>query len=203
MLFVASEIALCISPGPAVFYVTSQALYRDFRTSVAASFGILTGNAVYFLASALGLSALILASSTVFLAVKWLGVAYLLWLGLRMLFGAASLRSAPDQKSATGKAYRGGIVVQLANPKNLIFFVAILPPFIDVSVSIPLQILLLGLTSLIIEITVLLIYGFIGSRAGHYARDSRFAIWIDRVAGAMLVSVAAGLAFIKRAANEN
>lgn len=201
LLFAATEAALCVSPGPAVLYVTSHALHRGFTTSVAASFGIVTGNVVYFALSALGVGALILATGELFTIIKWLGAAYLIWLGVWMWLGGGSpLGNVSRGARAAGRAWRGGVVVQLANPKNLVFFIAILPPFIDPDGNVPLQVLILGATSQVIEITVLLGYGALGTHAGQMLRESRFMAWIDRVAGAALISIGAALAFVRRTA---
>lgn len=200
LLFVVTEAALCLSPGPAVLYVSSQALSHGFRASLAANFGIVAGNVIYFSASALGLGAMILASHDFFLLIKWCGVAYLMYLGLRMILGASSLASIEPAAAMKKRAiFRGGLVVQLANPKNLIFFVAILPPFIDPSANLPMQILILGVTSQFIEIVVLSGYGLLASGAGRWLRRSRMAVWADRLAGSAVIAVGAGLALLRRA----
>lgn len=199
-LFLLTEAALCLTPGPAVLYVASQGLSRGFRASFAANLGIVTGNTIYFIASALGVGALILASHQVFFAVKWIGVAYLIWLGLRMLMTKEDrLADAAAPVARTHQVYRAGVVVQLANPKNMVFFVAILPPFIDLSGNVPLQVLILGVTSQTVEVLVLMFYGGLASKAGPWLRASRAAAWVDRVAGSTLILIGAGLAFVRRA----
>ena len=200
LLFVVTETALCISPGPAVLYVSSHGLSGGFRSSVSANLGIVTGNIVYFSMSALGIGAVILASHDLFLVIKWFGMAYLVFLGLRMILGASSLSAVP----ASGRIpkrdiYRGGIVVQLTNSKNLVFFLAILPPFIDQTKNLYLQMLVLGVTSQIIEILTLLSYGAAAGELGTLIRESRLAAWVDRVAGSLLVAIGVGMAFIRRA----
>lgn len=200
LLFVATEAALCLSPGPAVLYVTSHGLSRGFRSSVSANLGIVTGNIAYFAASAIGVGSLILASHELFLVVKWCGVGYLVWLGIRMLLRTSTVVSVEPARAHTiRKVYRGGILVQLANPKNLVFFLAILPPFIDPSGNVLVQMLILGVTSQTIEIITLLMYGAVASRVGRLIRGSRLAVWVDRVAGSILVSIGVGLALIRRA----
>lgn len=200
LLFVVTETALCISPGPAVLYVSSHGLSGGFRSSVSANLGIVTGNIVYFLMSALGIGAVILASHNLFLVIKWFGTAYLVFLGMRMILGASSLSAVPaSDRLLKKRVYQGGIVVQLANPKNLVFFLAILPPFIDQTKNVYLQMLVLGVTSQVIEILTLLSYGAAASELGTLIRDSRLASWVDRIAGSFLVAIGLGIAFIRRA----
>ena len=201
LLFLLTEAVLCVSPGPAVIYVTSQGLSHGFRASFAANLGILTGNTIYFTLSALGLGTLILTSQQLFLIVKWFGVAYLIWLGVQMIAARGRfLDPAGARQRPRGKAFKGGVVVQLANPKNLVFFMAILPPFIDPTGNVALQVLILGTTSLTLEVFALLFYGSLASRAGGWLRQSPLAVWVEGVAGTLLVGIGASLAFVRRAA---
>ncbi|MDA7949659.1 MAG: LysE family translocator [Hyphomicrobiaceae bacterium] len=200
LLFLLTEAVLCFSPGPAVIYVMSQGLSHGFRASLAANLGVVTGNSIYFLASALGLGAMILTSQQLFLLIKWIGVAYLVWLGLQMIFTSGNI---PDpvgvRRRPDNKAFKGGTVVQLANPKNLVFFVAILPPFIDPNGNVALQVLILGLTSQLLEVIALLFYGSIAANAGGWLQRSRLSVWVERIAGTFLIGIAASLAFVRRA----
>jgi homoserine/homoserine lactone efflux protein len=198
LLFALTELALCISPGPAVLYVTSNALYRGFAPGVAAAGGVVTGNIIYFVLSALGVGALILAAGNAFVVVKWLGVGYLVWLGLRMWLGHSTLSLASGNALPRRRVYLGGVAVQLSNPKNLVFFIAILPPFIDPLGNVAMQVLILGVTSQVIEIAVLLGYGGVGAFAGRRLRTSGAAAWIDRAAGTLLIGAAVALVLAGR-----
>lgn len=199
LLFVVTEAVLCFTPGPAVIYVMSQGLSQGFRASFSANLGVVTGNTIYFTASALGLGALILTSQHLFLLVKWIGVAYLVWLGLRMIVaGGGALQRMRIEKGSMARAYKGGAVIQLANPKNLVFFMAILPPFIDPNGNVALQVLILGLTSQALEVVALVFYGAVASRAGGWLRQSPLAVWAERVAGTFLIGIGASLAFVRR-----
>src|SRR2546421_2281529 len=109
-LFVVTESILCLTPGPAVLLVVAQALGRGAAASVWATLGILTGNALYFALSATGLGALLLASYEVFALVRWLGAAYLIWLGVRAFSGRSGTRStapavAAGRRGAFGKGF--------------------------------------------------------------------------------------------------
>lgn len=199
ILFALTETVLAFTPGPAVIYVFSQGFTRGMRPALAADAGIITGNIIYFTLSALGLGALILASHNLFLVIKWTGICYLLWLGASMLFASKSQLNAQAVDHAPhGQIFRGGIILQLANPKNLLCFLVIFPPFIDPAGNIPLQFLILGITSVIIEIPALALFGGLGSGAHKRLRTSRSVKWIERSAGAVLITLGVSLAFVKR-----
>ncbi|HYL58336.1 MAG TPA: LysE family translocator [Candidatus Acidoferrales bacterium] len=199
MLFAVTETLLCLTPGPAVLLVLSQALTRGARKSIWSSTGILAANAMYFIISATGLGAAIAASQSLFAVIKFAGAAYLIWLGVISLVGR-SRRAVVTESAlpvASRRLFLNGFVVQAANPKTLIFFTALLPQFIDPSGSVPFQVAILGLTSISIEFVVLAIYGLLAGRATHFARDARFSRWTERAAGSMLVGAGVGLARLR------
>lgn len=203
LLFLVAETALILTPGPAVIYAFSRGLIGGPRSTFAATMGIVTGNTIYFVLSATGLGALIAASQELFLVVKWAGAAYLVWLGLGLLFAKATPLRADG--SANGRGHRGhifrvGAVVQLSNPKNLVFFIAILPLFIDPAGNVPLQILILGVTSQVVEFTILMLYGTLAGRVARLARSPRYTTYLDRVAGSLLIAIGVGLALVRHEA---
>src|ERR1700689_1148040 len=142
LLFCLTETALCLIPGPAVLLVLSTALRRGFPSATRATAGILAGNTMYFALSATGIAAVIVASHTLFSALKWAGAAYLAWLGLRMLLAPAPGGDAPTQPVAGrgDRVFIRAFVVQAANPKALVFFIALLPQFINPALNVPWQI---------------------------------------------------------------
>ena len=190
-LFVVTEAALCLTPGPAVLFVVSQALSRGGAASLWAAAGILGANVVYFTLSATGLGAVLLASYELFSLVRWVGAAYLIWLGVRMFVGRRPTAAAPGDIDAR-RSGMNGFVLQAANPKALLFFVALLPQFIDPAGDVAMQVLVLGITSVMIELVVLLAYGAAAGRCHAVAVTPRVARLADRVAGAMLVTAGLG-----------
>lgn len=192
-LFALTETMLCLTPGPAVLFVVSQALSRGGAASVAGAVGILGANVLYFALSATGLGAVLLASYELFALIRWLGAAYLIWLGVRAFVGRAAPRS-PDSTPDTGASRTcvNGFVLQAANPKALLFFVALLPQFIDPAGHVASQVLWLGVTSVVIELIVLLTYGAAAGRFHGRTANPRFARLADRVAGTMLVTAGVG-----------
>jgi threonine/homoserine/homoserine lactone efflux protein len=201
LFFSGTEALLCLTPGPAVLFVLSHGLAQGGRASLWANAGILSGNAFYFLLSALGLGAVLLASHEVFTVIRLLGAGYLVYLGIRTVLGVG-LGLRPDGTSGVTTrdwATLGrGFALQAANPKALMFFVALLPQFIDPARPIAIQILILGVTSVVIEFFVLAGYGYLAGRAAAIAHEPRFVSWTNRVSGGMLVAAGAGLALDRR-----
>ena len=199
VLFVVTESILCLTPGPAVLLVVAQALGRGAAASVWATLGILTGNALYFALSATGLGALLLASYELFALVRWLGAAYLIWLGVRVLLGRSAARStATTVAVGRGRTFVNGFVLQAANPKALLFFVALLPQFIEPGGRVAGQVLVLAATSVAIELVILLAYGAAAGRLHALTANPRFARFADGLVGTMLVTAGVGLAAVRR-----
>jgi homoserine/homoserine lactone efflux protein len=195
-IFVCMETVLCLTPGPAVLFVLSSALKSGARKSIASNAGILAANSVYFALSATGIGALLL-SSKLFLAVKWIGAAYLLVLGLRLIFGHHEVVPALENSGIEHKSHHlffDGFTLQMSNPKAIVFFSALLPQFLSPYAAIVPQIVILGVTSALIEFSILLGYGIAAGRASEIAREPRYAKWTNRVAGGLLIGAGAGIA---------
>lgn len=202
LFFVMTDAVLSITPGPAVLFVISQAIRQGASKSVWGSGGILTANAMYFALSATSLSAAILASYKLFLMIKWAGALYLVYLGLRSFLGKTSLLRLPESHPEMHKGpriLRDGFFLQAANPKALFFFTAILPQFIDPRHHIAFQILVLGLSSIVVEFLILVAYGELAGRALAAARDPRFEKLTNRLAGSLLIVAGVGLARLRKA----
>jgi len=196
LLFCATEAVLCFTPGPAVLLVVSLALTRGVRAGFGASLGILATNTFYFCLSATGIGAIILASWDLFFLLKWLGAAYLVWLGLRMLFGQTTVNGAPPPGSLAPFAH--GVMTQGANPKALVFFTALLPQFIDPTAGVPAQVAILGVSSIVIELGVLGLYVAVCQGARGMVHRPTFATSLDRAGGVLLIGAGARLAAMRR-----
>jgi homoserine/homoserine lactone efflux protein len=203
LLFLVMETALSLSPGPAVFYTVSQGARGGLVRALPAALGILSANAIYFALSATSLGALIAASARFFTVAKWLGAAYLVYLGVRALASAGHSQAVALNGSAQGsvpdfsdrrRVYLGALTLQLANPKALLFFLALLPQFIDLKFPVVPQMLILTATSMIPEFFILMGYGWLAHRA--VRASARFGVtggmnrWLARIEGAGLLGCA-------------
>ncbi|MCW4152867.1 LysE family translocator [Halomonas sp. 18H] len=133
MAFLSTAVLLNLSPGPDMAFILGQTARHGRRGGVAAMFGVWSGAALHVAMAALGLSAILATSALAFSLVKWVGAAYLIWLGLQILLSRDN-GDAPDVSVAstpkTGAIYRQGILVSALNPKVAIFFLAFLPQFV-------------------------------------------------------------------------
>jgi homoserine/homoserine lactone efflux protein len=200
--FAILETVLCFTPGPAVLLVLSQALSRGTAKTVWSILGILSANTVYFVLSATGVGAILMASYDLFFAIKWLGAAYLVWLGLNEIFGRSSLlspRRDEDPRSDALRMFRKGFILQMSNPKALVFFSALVPQFLNPHAPLVPQVAILAITSAGIEFLVQLLYAALAGRFSHLAARPTFAKATNRVAGSLLIAAGVGMAAIKRA----
>jgi threonine/homoserine/homoserine lactone efflux protein len=147
-LFIATALALLAIPGPAVLYVVGRSIDQGRTAGLASVLGITTGTIVHITAATVGLSSLILASKVAFDAVRYVGAAYLILLGVRRLLTRGQEEVAGVRPPRTlRRLYSQGLVVNLLNPKTIVFIFAFIPQFVDVGAGhVWLQILLLGLT---------------------------------------------------------
>jgi len=196
-MFALTEGALSASPGPAVLYVVSQGLRHGGAAPVLSAAGILAANALYFVLSGTGVGTLLVGSGSLFPLVKWAGAAYLLYLGVRA-FVRHDAAPIGEETAIPGAARRGlflrGFMLQLSNPKALLFFVAILPQFIDPGRPVVPQIVVLGATSITLEFLILLVYGSAASGAARLAARPGFGTAMSRIGGVLLAAAALGIA---------
>lgn len=153
-------------PDTSQLLIISNSIRHGLRKSVFTVAGDLTANCLQMTGAAFGLAAIIATSASAFLWIKWLGVAYLVWIGVQLI------RSTGDaqEMTATGSSqafrlFRQGFVTSMANPFAVVFFGALFPQFIDPTAPIFPQLLILGLTYIVIDGAILLLWGWLGLRA--------------------------------------
>ncbi|MFI6458221.1 LysE family translocator [Streptosporangium amethystogenes] len=169
LIFSVASLALVLVPGPNHIYIITRAVSQGRAAGVASAFGVEVGTLVHIAAAAAGLSYVIAQSATLFNVVKWAGVAYLVYLGVRALRSRQELTARETAPQPLRAIFLEGMVVNLLNPKVILFFLAFLPQFVEPEAgAVPLQIAILGTTLLVLGLLSDLIYamtaGALGSR---------------------------------------
>jgi len=203
VLFAAIAFIGIATPGPTVLLALSNGSRFGVRASLPGMVGAVLSDFVLISAVALGLGALLAASEFWFSVVKWLGVAYLTYLGVRMLRSTGTL-VLPDGEAGSGRPMPRAIflrsfLVAVTNPKGYLFFTAFLPQFIDPSAPQWPQYAALALTFAAIDFGVMLGYAVAGAQAIRVLR-TKGVLWLDRLCGGALLALAGSLAFYRRGA---
>jgi threonine/homoserine/homoserine lactone efflux protein len=193
--FVAASGVLLLIPGPTVLLVVSYALGQGLRTALPMAIGVALGDFTAMTLSMLGLGALLAASGAVFTALKWLGAAYLVFLGIKLWRAGGGLDAKPRSDAATPSRMLGHAwLVTALNPKSLTFFIAFLPQFIDRDADFLTQMLIFEVTFLALAFGNALGYALIASRARAFVRNGRAIMVANRVGGSLLIG--AGIAAV-------
>lgn len=202
LVFLITTAVVCFTPGPAALLIVTQGISNGMRRSYWAIAGIALANAIYFALSATGVAALIVASATLFSVIKWVGVAYLFYLGISAVRSKASaLTVAADPRHTVSglRAFWQAVVVELSNPKALLYFVALLPQFVDPAQPIALQMLVFGVTTLALDTLAYSVYAWIGSKTQRFTANASFVRNSNRASGGLLMIAGAMMATVKRA----
>ncbi len=191
-LFFAAALALVLTPGPAVLYVVTRSVDQGRKVGLVSVLGIEIGNLFHVFAAAVGVSALVLSSALAFEVVKYLGAAYLIYLGVRKLMTPAhALEVSVVRERNLRHVFRQGVIVAVFNPKTALFFLAFLPQFVDSSRGqIPVQTFLLGLMVVGIAIVSDSCYALLAGTAGNWLKTSRWYLRFQRyVSGSLYIGL--------------
>jgi homoserine/homoserine lactone efflux protein len=200
--YLLATIVLSVSPGPGAFASMSSGLHHGFRLGIWNGIGMQLANVVLMAVVALGLGAILLASETLFEAVKWVGVAYLVYLGIvTWRAPARAFEEDRDDEETTARGiFMRGCWVNLTNPKGIILFAAILPQFVDTARPQFLQYAILALTTFVVDVIVMGGYTAAAARVLGAMRDPAKLRWVNRGLGGAFVAAGAALATFRRAA---
>ena len=200
-LFSAASVALIFTPGPDIIYVVTRGMAQGRKAALAAAAGFALGNFVHTLFAVIGLSALLMTSATAFQIVKWLGAAYLIYLGIRMIRSAAAASlSDAGPPMAPAAVFRQSIVANILNPKVAVFFLAFFPQFVDPGQGSPrLQMVLLGTVFVLLTLACFGLVGMCAGWIGQWLRqNSRMETRITKTAGCVLIALGLSLAWPHR-----
>ncbi len=202
LLFIAAGWLLNLTPGPDVLYIVTHSLRSGARAGIVAGLGITAGCFVHIFAAALGISALLAASATAFTVLKWLGAAYLLWTGIKILFARRPQVSTDLMAAAASEPQRplkavfvGGFWTNVLNPKVAIFFLAFVPQFIRPDAASPaLAFALLGMLFNLNAVPVNIGWALAAAWLARRDAVQRGMFWLDRAAGLMFIGFGVKLA---------
>jgi threonine/homoserine/homoserine lactone efflux protein len=201
LLFMTAALALNVTPGPDMLYVVARSVGEGRAAGVVSSLGIAAGSLVHTLAVALGLAGLLRAVPIAFEIVKWVGAAYLIWLGVRALGTRGTMMEQVNVTPASMRAIFGqGMLTNVLNPKVALFFLAFLPQFVDPERGpVALQIISLGLLFNTSGTLVNVLVALLASRAGAWSRR-RFgeSNVLRRVTGVLFIGLGVRLALLER-----
>lgn len=203
LVFIAATMALLIVPGPAVVYIVTRTVAQGRAAGLLSVLGVHVGSIFYVALTALGMSALLLASSTAFEIVKWLGVAYLVWLGIQKLRARqADDGSVPEEAPmSNARIFGQGVLVNVLNPKTLVFFVAFLPQFVDPARGpVGWQLLLFGIGFIVLGIISDGSYALLASMlSGRLRSTAKARRRLDLSSGAIYIVLGAIAATVSQA----
>lgn len=200
--FAAASSVLLVIPGPTVLLVVSYALGQGWRTALPMAVGVALGDFTAMTLSMLGLGALLATSATLFTALKWVGAAYLVYLGVKLWRAGGTLDAAPRTDAASAARMLGHAwLVTALNPKSITFFVAFLPAFLDPKADFLTQMAVFQATFLALAFANAFGYALVASRARRFASNPRAIGVVNKVGGSLLIG--AGVATVSFAGSRS
>ncbi|MEM9796883.1 MAG: LysE family translocator [Pseudomonadota bacterium] len=203
--FTAASLALLAIPGPTVLLVLSYALSQGRRVAISTAAGVAVGDLVAMSASLAGLGALVATSATLFTALKWIGAAYLIWLGVKLIRSAGSARgmevgeTGPETGATTAShTFRHAAIVTALNPKSIAFFIAFVPQFIDPAAPLLPQFAILAATFVTLAGLNAILYALLADRLRMRLRKPAVIAWITRAGGGALIALGVATATLRR-----
>lgn len=202
LAFASASIVLLLIPGPTVLLILSYAISQGRRVALATVAGVALGDLIAMSASLAGLGALVLASAKLFVLLKWLGAAYLVYLGVKLF------RSAPDahlarldgaRSTSSRMVFAHSAVVTALNPKSIVFFIAFVPQFVDLKASLVPQFALFIATFVGFAAINALAYALLGDKLGQKVARPAVLPILTRLGGGALVAMGIATATVRRA----
>lgn len=200
LFFFSTAFVLNITPGPDLIYIISRTVAQGRKIGMASSFGVCTGALVHVFAAALGLSAILATSAIAFSAVKYMGAAYLVYLGMKSIRSAGAnihFSKMDALRVSPWKAFQQGVLIDILNPKVAIFFMAFLPQFVRPEVGYTsIQIIILGILVILVAVIVETLYVLVAGQTTKFFRaNQRISIFLDRILGSIFIGLGIRLAF--------
>ena len=197
ILFVAVAFIAIVSPGPATLLTVSNSLTHGTRSVYLSALGNEMGIFILSLSAILGLGVVLQTSATLFLIVKVIGAAYLIYLGIRQWRSKTNLFSQTDALSKLSKShthfFREGFLIAVTNPKAVLFFTALFPQFINLNNALVPQFFIMTLTFMVMSFLTLVTYGKLAFKAKNWFSTQRRVKWFNHIVGGLFVAIGVGL----------
>lgn len=198
LAYVVTAIVFSLAPGSGTVNSISNGLSYGTRKSLSAIAGLQIGLTLHIILVGAGIGALVAQSATAFTVIKWVGAAYLVWLGIQKWRDKSGLATHTEGEVLSGtKLMRNAVLINLTNPKSIVFLVALFPQFIDPAKDQLTQLAVLGVTTVVIDSIVMLGYTSLAAQMGRFIRSDKIMSRINKVFGSMFVSCGALLAAAK------
>jgi threonine/homoserine/homoserine lactone efflux protein len=202
LAFIGASSLLLVIPGPTILLVMSYGLGQGWRAALPTAVGVALGDFTAMTLSMLGIGALLATSATLFAVLKWVGAAYLVWLGIKLWRAGGKLDAEPLTSAASGLKMVGHAwLVTALNPKSITFFVAFLPQFLDQVGDFWTQLLIFESTFLALAFANALTYGLVASRARKLVGNARAINVFNKAGGALLIGAGLATATLRSAQN--
>lgn len=199
LLFVLASVVLCVAPGPDMIFILTRTLAQGRKAGVMAAVGINMGAYVHLIAAVLGLSAILATSAVAFSVIKWLGAAYLVFIGIQVLRNKQNVALTHEsglKKQSNFRILWQGFLSDVLNPKVAIFFLAFLPQFVNPQSGHPtLQIVVLGITTNVVAIAInLTLVYFSGALTAKLHSNQKISEWLNKTMGVIFITLGFKLA---------
>lgn len=193
LTFILVVLLLFLIPGPAVFLTISQSIKGGLKAGIMTGVGIAAGDLIHTIAAVVGLSAILMTSALAFEVIKYLGAAYLIYLGIRSLFEKRKeQKEERENNSHSQRSFRQALFIELLNPKTALFFLAFLPQFVEKDgLPVVYQLLVLGLTFVLMSILYTSLLALMASTLSKrlFVKGNRVPKWANRVVGAIYIGL--------------
>lgn len=198
LAYLATAVVFSLAPGSGTVNSISNGMVYGWRKSLASILGLQAGLAFHIMLVGVGLGAIVAKSATAFMLIKWVGVIYLVWLGVQKWREKATVDvTVSSTQVSAWQLFRQAVMVNLTNPKTIVFLVALFPQFLNPAEPQLLQLTVLGITTLVIDTIVMLFYVTLASKLTLYIRSAKVMGGLNRLFGSMFVGCGALLATAK------
>ena len=194
LTYIIAAVIILVIPGPTIILVVSQAIAHGRRAVIPLAAGVTCGDATAMVCSLLGLGTIMAASATLFTGTKWVGAVYLIYLGIK------TWRARAENGASSQSLFRSAYVVTALNPKSIAFFVAFLPQFVDPGGAYLTQLIILGVTFLVLAMVNAALYAFFAGALRDTLKRPAARRWVNRFGGSALIGAGVMTAAIHRTA---